>query len=190
MDIEELKNKWKGLDAAPCKSPIDEGELVVRLAASRVSSSKDRIMRHLRTSGIAGVWMPFLACGLLAGKYGCPDWLVVVYSLYGLLMGVWALALLIRFRKHDFITMPVAQSLQHIVTLRRRISLMRAAGILGGVFIIGSLGMVFFADGDPYLTAGFFAGLAVGLPLGIFRWIDLNKRTRYLEKALRACAQP
>lgn len=190
MDIEELKNKWKGIDAAPCKSPIDEGELAVKLAASRVSSSKDRIMRHLRSSGIVGVCMPFLAGGLLAGKYNTPDWLVVVYSLYGLLLSLWAFVMLIRFRKHDFITMPVAQSLQHIVTLRRRISLMRAVGLLGGVFILGSLGMVFFADGDPYLTAGFFAGMAVGLPLGIWRWIDLNKRTRHLEEALRACAEP
>ena len=190
MDIEDLKNKWKGLDAAPCKSSIDERDLALKIASSRVTSSKDRIMRHLRTGGIVGLAMPFIALSLLLNRFGVPGWLVVVYSLFGLLMGVWSLVTSIKLREHNFITMPVAQSLQHIVSFRRRISLMRAVGLLGGAFIIGSLGVVFLADGDPYLTAGFFTGIVVGLPLAIWRWLDLNRRTRHLEEALRACEEP
>ena len=43
MDIDELKNKWKLIDEAPCKPAVDEHQLAIKLAASRVIRRKTEL---------------------------------------------------------------------------------------------------------------------------------------------------
>ena len=187
MDIDELKINGNSSTKAPCKPAVDEHQLAIKLAASRVISSKDRIMRHFKVQAVAGLAMPFLVFGM---DFNMPMWLLIVYSVFGIGMALWALVVMLNLRDINFFSLPVSKALQHIIRLRRQIALMRAVGIVVAVFLVLSLGIEIFAKNEPYMFYGFIAGLIVGLPIGICRWITVNRQTRRLEEALRACEEP
>lgn len=165
MDFNELQKNWQ-------KIGHDVPGKEVFVMHNRLTLS-ERLRRRYRRIGVIGLIFPILGLSMYR-QLDVSATLCVMYSIYGVLMGLLSLKLERGLRDSSYLTLPVISAARHIMRLNRMRIRNRRLGIILMVPILAALLYEFWKT-DIYAFTGGCVGAVFGLIIGIC--LDIrNKR--------------
>lgn len=187
MELDDLKTKWRELDERLDDADVKIDRLTAEVAAGKFTSAKQRLARILRMQLFLVAVLPMLFMNIF--RYGDnPDAGIAVKVLLALfimaMLGrqVFLIITLSQIRPG---TQSVREACAAVLRFRRWFLVGVVAGIaLGAPFLI-ALGFYMSALTTPYMLYGFWAGLVVGIPLGVRIFLRMRNEINALRNALR-----
>lgn len=175
--LKEWQSRWEKIgNTTP---PADTSRVVSNAARRRTEPMQ--LERTFTRLGIMGLLFPCLA---LCMREFIPQWMMIVYSAFGVTAGLVDLYLARRVRGIYYVDLPVLEAVSRITRLEQTVRILRYISMVGGLAIVAALLYCLYITGDKSLFYGGLAGLAIGLPLGLRIWIFTNRRFRRWRRAV------
>lgn len=189
MDFDTLKNKWQSLTVDPETLERDTRRIATELSLGKITGAQQRLARYHRSSGLKGLFLPFLSYFLVASLQ-FPIWLAVAYGAFGIIMCCANLWLARKVSGANYINMPVVTALCSVIRLRSLQRRIRTFGICTGLLIICSMASEILDANDTMLIVSFGIGLAGGLVIAIFQYRRSRRLISDLQNQIKACGGP
>lgn len=166
MDIDRLKRDWKETNVSPAAiltADVDD----IAAVASRHGSRLDYVKRRYVLMMIACVIMPGASVYSLEGL-GLPEWYLVAFGCFFIIMGLMILATWLMTRSINFTTMSVRELIGQLVGIQR----LRIAHKIVGMTLAVPLLVYMFVHvagmDDAWMLGGCAVGLLGGAAIGYF----------------------
>ncbi len=186
MELENLKNSWRACNVCNGHTEADWERMAAQIAAGKMQSSKQRLLRRWRIVSIIVVLLPLQILPFFQGGSATTR-----YAGWMLLGGFIAAGLLriARLRKLLQEIDPATRTLREIcaavVELRRNFLQGVVVNATLAVLLLGALALHQGQMNRPDVLYGFGIGLCVGLPLGIRIFRRIAQDIETLAAALR-----
>lgn len=184
MEIDELKKQWQSLKIKVDSLEADNRRLASELANGRIQTTRSKLVRLYRISGVAGFVLPLLAP--LMVKIGFEGWLAVVYGAYGILLGCLNLCFAWSIENARLIDAPVVEALRKAILIRRRQVAIRTFGIVLGIPVLVSMFMQAADNSGVAMIEGMVAGLVVGVIIGVKKAFEANRLGKSLQEEIES----
>ena len=179
-ELEFLKQQWSQLSKRTQGLEEANRELANRLATSRTTSIQDKLARRILVMAWVGLTLPILA-PVIYYVVHMSWWVAVIYGLFGVVMSILSFTLGDYIRAVRLTDLPVKDAIERAAKIKIRQQQFRMVGIAGLVIILGL--MIYQLpegpDREPIIVGG-SVGLAVGLVIGIYRYIVNARLARQL----------
>lgn len=168
MNIDELKNQWKSIDAPRESEAANSRELISRVTRGQVSTLRDRylrISRMLTFVCVGGVLIsiPYISASPLLG---------VLMILYFIILGGMHVNTLFTLKDMRLSDMTLREAMRQVCRLERERIAKRAIGISLAVPLMIYLFMTLRDNYGNNVLAGCVIGAVIGLVIGLL----INRR--------------
>lgn len=184
MDLDELKNKWQSINIRTEALEQDTKRLASNLASGRVTNAKAELVKYYHSSGIYGLCLPALA-PMIVIILQFPIWIAIVYALMGVVMTILNFRFAHYISKYDFINQPVVTAMAATMRLRSRQRKIRLVGIVLGLIVLSSMASEMFGPDDDMLIIGMLCGLAIGIPIAVYKDRRAMRLSKRMQEELR-----
>ncbi len=186
MELENLKNSWRACNACTGHTEADWERMTAQIAAGKMQSSKQRLLRRWRIVSIIVVLLPLQILPFFQGGSATTR-----YAGWMLLGGFIAAGLLrfVRLREllHEIdpATRTLRETCAAVVELRRNFLHGVVLNATLAVLLLGTLALHQWQMNRPDVLYGMGVGLCVGLPLGCCIFRRIAQDIEILAAALR-----
>lgn len=184
-NFENIKQQWSRLAARTDALEEANRRLAQQFANTRASSLQDKLAWRISLMGWIALLLPVLAPTIYY-VIELPWWVALIYGIFGVAMSVGHFALSEFIRAQRLAELPVADAIVRATRIRRWQSRLTIAGIIVGVSVIALMGfMVPLGPEREAILVGGAVGLAIGLPIGIYRTLANARLSRQLLDSVR-----
>ena len=187
MELDDLKNKWRELgDRLDC-ADVKIDRLTAEVAAGKFIPAKQRLARMLRMQLLLLAFLPLPFSNILryADNAGSDIAVQVLLGLFILAMLGRQVFLIVRLAGIDPVKQSVREACAAVVRFRSCFLVGVVIGIALGVPFLVAFGIYASKFTTPYVLYGFWAGLAVGVPLGVRIFLRMRSEINALRAALQ-----
>lgn len=184
MNIEELQNTWKQLDRRILYLESESLASARKVARRNASGTLRQLSRTYYMKAPMGYCMLLLA-PVLTLVLDMPVWVAVVYAVFGVFAGTGCLMFGRHIARANFLSMPVAEAVQHIETVVRYRRMLLCVNVSLGLALVVLL-LVSLADTKfaPALWGG-AAGAVLG---GVIGFLNIRRQGRLIKSIQRDLA--
>lgn len=165
--IEDLRRQWQAMNVRVDDLETRNRDLVSRLNDNRICGLRRKLMRHRMRSMILCFILPFLFTPVLIGSLGVSWWFAAIYILFFLVMGCVNGCIWRSLSKMDTSSATTEEALLHVYNVQRYVRYGRLVGWSLAIPVLVWLFSIFYNIGDPGVIWGGWAGLLLGLAIGI-----------------------
>lgn len=186
MELENLKNSWRACNVCAGHTDADWERMTAQIAAGKMQSSKQRMLRRWRIVSIIVVLLPLQILPLFQGGSATTR-----YAGWMLLGGFIAASLLriVRLRELlqeiDLVTRTLRETCAAVVELRRNFLHGVVINATLAALLLGTLALHQWQMNRPEVLYGMGVGLCPGILLGICIFRRISQDIEMLSAALR-----
>lgn len=182
MELEDLKKNWNIMEGRLDNLEMEQRHLQNKMVETKVQQVRHRLLR--RTTMMI-VCLPILL------------WVIVRHQDYNFSVLTWVLMFLFvvliiarqliwrsLLKKIDCLTMTVREVCLAESRFRMAFKVGVAAGVVWAIPLLASMIWDMSRFGDRYMLAGVWTGLAVGLVVGIYKFLQAWRGVKELRKAI------
>lgn len=184
MELEELKNKWQQLSIKVEHLEATNRRLAKELCTRRASGVQHRLSRSYRWMSLWG-----LVCVLLAPflfyVIHLPFWMMIIYGLFGIIMGGVYMYFSIYINRCNYILLPMVEAVRHALHIRRLQRQILIFGIVCCLIVLVPFMTLVYRMDDHAAFYGACIGGVIGLGIGIYKEVRFFRMSRQLLAELR-----
>lgn len=180
--LEILKAEWQRIETS---DPADLHQIAVRARHARSTAQKLK-RRYMRMAFLGFAFFPM---GYLLHRI-VPQmsmWLIIVYITFGVGMGIVNAIFAAYVKDLSSLDTPVVEALHRAIKIQRYQRFTLIISFIFATSIITILLYVFYYTSADVFIGGMI-GVALGLPLGIYKAVDEDKQIRRMINAYREAA--
>ena len=177
-DLQSLHARWKKMGNASAGPSPD----AARRAAARLTEPA-RLQRAYLRLAVMGLCFPLLSMAFRSIEGA--EWIIPVYSLYGLVMAAILFYFAHRVRGIRYVHLPVMEAVESISRLHRLHRTVRAISMTCAMVIVAFILYYLWLSGDSALFWGGVSGGIVGLIIGLRVRRRMNQRYRAWRASFR-----
>ncbi len=183
IDLDEIKSEWLALKVENASLQQKNKELTRRLVDARIANNQQKLAKNYRI-GYMGLCFPLLAW-LLYQLIHPSVYLCIIYSVYGIILGLFDLWFMDFIKKADYTTISTINALEHASKV---VIYQNWATIASIIACIGVLALFFYEmaqlGADNIIWGGVIGGVIGGI-IGTRKCIDNHRLARRMLSELR-----
>ncbi len=191
MDLKDLRESWQSCDPCNGRSDADWERMTTRVAAGKMQSAQQRLLRRWNIFGIVAALLPLQILPLFRdgdATTRLAAWIFLALFVGAVLWRIFRLRDLLR--EIDPATRSLRETCTAAVRLRRSFLHGVVLNVTLAVLLFGTLCLHRWTLNQPEWFYGFGAGLLIGIPIGfhVFRRTlrdidDLSTALRNVDEA-------
>jgi len=185
MNFEEIKQNWNKAQLNIELLKQDNLRLAQQLVKCRVQTARDKLASYYIRSMSCAVLMPLLAPTLVISTH-MPIWVASLYGLFGIIMGVINYLFYRYIKRCDYTSLPTVEALSMAVNIARYQRYIRSFGIFASGALIATMFYLAIDRSEYNMVVAFIIGLAVGLALGLIKFLRMSALVKQMQNELRS----
>lgn len=183
IDLDKIKAEWTALKIENIELQQKNIELTRRLVNTRVVNNQQKLARSYRI-GYIGFFFPFLAWTLYQLVHPSVAF-CIIYSVYGIILGIFDLWFMSFVKKADYTTLPTVEALEHASKVVIYQNWATIASLISCIVVLIPFFYEMSLMEEESVIWGGIAGGVIGAIIGACKCINNHRLARQMLSELR-----